>query len=140
MMKRIIDNNHDSIANVTYIYLALLLSGFLFVTGSIASEDCGEYSHSVIQTFDENLTVCDVCCNSEQSQKQCRNQCSLPTDLPKFALVSNGGGYSDTYNLAVSPIHNCNWRADPEHSPLSTPIDHTFISPPIFLQNESFLI
>ena len=140
MMKRIFDNKHDSIAKVTFIYLALLLSGFLFATGSIASEDCVEYSHSGIQSFDENLTVCDVCCNSEHSQKQCRNQCSLPIDLPKVALVSNGGGYSDTHNLAVSPIKNCGCIADPEHGPHSTPIDHTYISPPIFLQNESFLI
>lgn len=140
MMKRKFDNKHDTIAKVTFICLALLLCGFLFATGSIASEHCGEYSHSGIQSFDESMTVCDVCRNSEHSQKQCHNQCSLPIDLPKVALASNGGAYSDTYSLAVSRVKILGRISNPERNPLINSVEKTCISPPIFLQNESFLI
>jgi len=132
--------SQDTAIKILFVCLALLLSGVFFVSGTIASEDCTQYSHSAISPFYGNSILCNACCNTEHSQKNCRNQCSLPFELPKVAVVSNGGAQSDSSPFIADPIK----IHDPiNNSGRNTHIiskEKTFNFPPIFLQKETFLI
>ena len=132
IMKLLFHSKQDVIVKSVFVFLALLLSGVLFVNGSIASEHCGKYS--------ETPELCSACCNPEYFQSHCHNQCSLPIDLPNFALVSNGSLYSDTFDLAAIQSKISDRIPEPELNPLFISNEKTYTSPPIFLQNESFLI
>jgi hypothetical protein len=131
-MKLLFHNKQDISLKVVFLFLLLLLSGILFVNGSIAFENCREYS--------ETPALCDTCCNPENTQRHCHNQCSLPIDLPKVALVSNGSVHSDTFDLAAIQSKISGRIPEPELNPLFISNEKTYTSPPIFLQNESFLI
>ena len=139
-MKKNYFQSHDTAINILIFCLALLLSGVFFVSGAIASEDCEQYSHSAIRSFYGNSILCNACCKTEHSKKNCRNQCSLPIKLPKAAVVSNGGVQSDSSLFTADSIK----IHDPiNNSGRNTHIiskERTFKFPPIFLQNESFLI
>jgi len=139
-MRRNYYQSQDRAVKILFVCLALLLSGVFFASESIASEDCAQYSHSVIRTFYGSSILCNACCNTEHSKKNCRSQCSLPIELPKVAVVSNGGIQSDSSPFIADPIK----IHDPiNNSGRNTHIiskEKTFKFPPIFLQNESFLI
>ena len=132
--------NQDTAVKILFVCLALLLSGVFFVSGSIASEGCTQYSHSATRPFYGSSILCNICCNTEHTKKNCRNQCSLPIELPKVAMVSNGGVQSDSSPFIADTIKI--------HDPINNSGRNTHIiskekilkSPPIFLQNESFLI
>jgi len=132
--------SQDTTIKIIFICLALLLSGVFFVSGSIASEDCGQYSHSAIRPFDGSSILCNACCNTEHSKKNCRNQCSLPIELSKVAVVPNGGVKSDSSLFTAAPVKICDQIHDPERNTHIISIEKSFKFPPIFLQNESFLI
>ena len=131
-MKLIFHSKQDVIVKSAFIFLALVLSGILFVNGSIASDNCREYS--------ETQALCNACCNPENTQSHCHNQCSLPINLPKVALISNGSVHSDTFGFTAIPFKISGRIPEPQLDPLFISNKKTYPSPPIFLQNESFLI
>lgn len=138
-MRYIFHSKQVITTKIVFIFVTLV-SGILFVTGSIAAEDCRQYSHSGIKSFDGNSALCNACCNSEASQGQCCNQCSLPIDLPKVALVSNGGMHSDSLGIAAAPVKYYGQIPNAGSNPYIISIEKIYKAPPIFLQNESFLI
>ena len=139
MRKNYYKSQHTAI-KIPFVCLALLLSGVFFVSGSIPSEDFTQYSHSAISPFYGNSILCNACCNTKHSPKNCLNKCSLPMELPKVAVVSNGGVQSDSFPFTADSIR----IHDPiNNSGRNTHIiskEKTFKFPPIFLQNETYLI
>ncbi len=131
-MKLLFLSEQDTITKTVFIFLTLLLGGVLFANGSLASENCSEYS--------ETPALCNACCNPENTQSHCHNQCSHPIDLPRVALISNGNIHSDIFGLETITSKVSGLIPEPHLSPLCISNEKTYTSTPIFLQNESFLI
>jgi len=131
IMKSILYAKQETTAKIVFVFLALLLSGLLFVSESIASESCKQY--------DGTPALCNACCNPENAQNHCRNICLFLFNLPKIALVSNGT-LSDSLSITTNPGEIDDWTPDSGRKPFFLCIEKTYTSTPIFLQNESFLI
>ena len=139
-MERKFFKNQVAVIKILFFCLALLLSGVLFVSGSMAAENCRPSTQYSIAPFGVNSTLCNACYNTEHSNNNCRNQCSLPIELPKTAAVSNGGVQSGNFLFAAAHVKVSGWIPDPEPNTYIISTEINFRSPPIFLQNESFLI
>ena len=140
IMKRNYFIKQDIVIQTILFCLTLLLSGILFVSGSMAAENCRQSSQHSITPFDVNSTSCNACCNTEHSKKKCPHQCSLPVELPKVAVLLNGSGQRDSFLFDTTYVKYRAWSPDPEYSTHIISVDIKYKSPPIFLQNESFLI
>lgn len=132
--------NHNAAIKILLFGLALLLGGGLFASESMAAEHCKPSMHDYIATFDVHSTLCNACSNAQHANNNCRNQCSLPIELPKIAAVSNGGVPSDSFLFAAAHVKIKDWIPDSGRNSHVISTELSFKPLHIFLQNESFLI
>lgn len=125
---------------ITFISLVLLLSGSLFASGLMASEDCGMNSPQDIQSSGEISNLSTACCGLGDAECLCHAQSSQPIEVPNVVLVSSGGVYSDSYSLTVALTKAFNGMFYPEESPYFPSPKKAVTSPPLFLLNQSFII
>jgi hypothetical protein len=83
---------------------------------------------------------CFVDCSTGNTHSDCASHCSPPVELPKVAVVSNGGFNSDSFGLTVAPIKAVEDLFVPDGNPSFLSLNKPYVTPPIFLQNQSFLI
>ena len=140
MMKTESYRKREIATKIALISLGLLLSVCLFVTGSIASESCGIDSHRNMQYSGKGQVQCLDHCSTGNTHNDCASHCSPPVELPKVAVVSNGGFNSDSFGLTVTPIKAVEYLFDPDGNPSFQSLDKPYVTLPIFLQNQSFLI
>ena len=125
---------------IAFISLVLLLSGSLFASGSMASEDCGMNSLQDMHSFGESSNLCRACCDLGDSQCVCHDLCSQPVEMPIVVLVSNGGFHSDSYSLTAVPVKTFDGMLYPKGG-LNFPFSEKVVaSPPLFLLNQSSII
>ena len=125
---------------IAFISLVLLLSGSLFASGSMASEDCGMNSPQDIQSSGEISNLSTTCCGLGEAECLCHAQSSQPIEVPNVVLVSSGGVYSDSYSLTVALTKAFDGVLYPEEG-LTFPSPKKAAAPPsLFLLNQSFII
>jgi len=125
---------------IAFISLVLLLSGSLFASGSMASEDCGMNSPQDMQSSGEISNLSTTCCGLGEAECLCHAQSSQPIEVPNIVLVSSGGVYSDSYSLTVALAKAFNGMFYPEESPYFPFSQKAATPPPLFLLNQSFII
>lgn len=124
---------------IAFISLVLLLSGGLFASGSMASEDCGMNSPQDMHSFGESSNLYRACCDLGDAQCVCHAQCSQPVEMPILVLVSSGGFHS-FYSLNLAPVKAFGGLPYPEGGPNVLFSKKAVVSPLLFLLNESFVI
>lgn len=130
----------DTSFQILFFCLALFLGVVLYATESLADEDCKQAHQLSLKHFDVHSTLCIACCNAEHSKKHCHNRCSVPIDLPNAALTTTWGGSSDSFSITADQERCCDQLPNADDNSNILTIEQIYKSPPIFLQNESFLI
>jgi hypothetical protein len=125
---------------IAFISLVLLLSGSLFASGSMASEDCGMNSPQDMQSSGEISNLSTTCCGLGDAECLCHAQSSQPIEMPVVVLVSSGGLHSDSYSLTVALIKVFDGMFYPEEGPYFPSSKKAAAPPPLFLLNQSFII
>ena len=133
-------SKREIVIKIAFISLVFLLSGSLFTSGSMASEDCGINSPLGMQSSGENPRLCIVGCNLGDEQSHCQAQCSQPVEMPNIVLVPSGGFHSDFYGLSVAPVKAFDGLLYPEDDPNFLFSKKAVVFPPLFLMNQSFII
>ena len=125
---------------IAFISLALLLSGSLFASWSMASEDCGMNSPQDMQSSGESTNLSKACCGLGDAGCLCHARSSQPIEVPIVVLISSGGLHSDSYSLTVALNKAFEGIFYPEEGPNFPSPTKAVTSPPLFLLNQSFII
>jgi len=125
---------------IAFVSLVLLLSGSLFASGAMASEDCGMKSHREVPSSGEISNLSTVCCGLGDAQCLCHAQSSQPVEMPIVVLVSSGGFNSDSYSLTVAPVKAFDGMLYPEEGLNFVFSKKAVASSSLFLLYQSFII
>jgi len=125
--------------------LALILGGSLFAAGAMGSGGCGmkcccQTGPTPMQPAAEKQMRSPMGCCSVVPLRPCDIQSAIPIELPEVILASSCDDLSKDGGPTVILADANDRRQNSDANFISQVLDPHFNSPPIFLQNLSFLI
>jgi hypothetical protein len=125
--------------------LVFILGGSLFAAGVMGSDSCGmkcccQTGPTHVQSTAEQQMQSPMGCCSGVPLSPCDIQSGRPFELPEIILAVCGDDLSNPGGSAVIISDVSDRRQNSDVNSVSQVLDPKFNSPPIYLQNLSFLI
>ena len=141
-MQNISSGIRGGLLKTACICLAILMSGSLFSSGLLAVGDCHDGCCCRIaphHLMEKQMPVSMDCC-SKTSENPCDMQAKEPLSLPDVASILNGAYQPDISDVATALSRGDSNEITNGDDLAYHKTGHKFRSPPLFIQNQSFLI